>query len=270
MAPKFKGTDLVITGYQRKDSWTAEWTLQNYDEYTDHMSSELIDETFWWRAVSPQNQLVPSFLTDQDKITIDELMAELTPDLQGEVWIGYLRRHQVLRQEKREGLPLVGQIREGRMPAPDSEALSPVEIESLGEVDQIFSDKTIAALSSDLLKVFGLPNPKAAMQDPESARKDTQAPPIPNDGPSMHDYVIEEVRKRKELGLREYGTLLQPNNGRDMLQDCLEEIIDLAVYLAGEIHERRELRAERDRLKDELEEAHLEIRSLEHRSGLAD
>lgn len=258
MAPKFKGTDLVITGYQTAFKGDAEWTLQNYDEYTDHMSSELIDETFWWRAVSPKNQLVPSFLTDQDKITIDYLLAGLTSDLHNEVWIGYLRRHQVLRQERREGLPMVGEVQEGRMPAPDFETLSPVEIGSPED------------LSDYLRKVFGLPNPNAAMQDPESARKDTQAPPIPNDGPSMHDYVIEEVRKRKELGLREYGTLLQPNNGRDMLQDCLEEIIDLAVYLAGEIHERRELRAERDRLKDELEEARLEIRSLEHRSGLAD
>lgn len=257
MAPKFKGTDLVITGYQTAFKGDAEWTLQNYDEYTDHMSSELIDETFWWRAVSPQNQLVPSFLTDQDKTTIDELMAGLSSDFQSEVWIGYLRRHQVLRQERREGFPLVGQIREGRMPVPLTD-------------DLVSIDETIASLDVDLRKAFGLPNPKAAMQDPESARKDTQAPPIPNDGPSMHDYVIEEVRKRKELGLREYGTLLQPNNGRDMLQDCLEEIIDLAVYLAGEIHERRELRAERDRLRDELEEARLEIRSLEHRSGLAD
>lgn len=268
MAPKFKGTDLVITGYQTAFKGNAEWTLQNYDEYTDHMSSELIDETFWWRAVSPQNQLVPSFLTDQDKITIDELIAELTSDLQGEVWIGYLRRHQVLRQEKREGLPMVGEIQEGRMPAQ--------ELIRTDVTYEVFSKKTMDSLTEDLFKLFGVPNPDSAMaevtrgQDPESARKDTQAPPIPNDGPSMHDYVIEEVRKRKELGLREYGTLLQPNNGRDMLQDCLEEIIDLAVYLASEIHERRELRAERDGLKNELEEALREVRFLKLKHEVED
>lgn len=259
MAPKFKGTDLVITGYRPANA-EAGWTLQNYDEYTDHMTSESIARTMWWKPEEPAPPL-----TNQDKIAISKLMAGLTSDLQNEVWIGLLREH----PGRPEGFPLVGQIQEGRMPVPDFAMLSPTEIESLGEVDRIFSEKTMDSLTSDLLKFFGIPNPDSAMaevargQDPESARKDTQAPPIPNDGPSMHDYVIEEVRKRKELGLREYGTLLQPNNGRDMLQDCLEEIIDLAVYLAGEIHERRELRAERDWLKEDRERLLAKLKRLD-------
>lgn len=63
--------------------------------------------------------------------------------------------------------------------------------------------------------------------------------PIPNDGPSCHDLVIEDLKKRKEFGLRKYGSPLQPNNGRSMLQDAYEEVLDLAAYLRGKIEEEK-------------------------------
>lgn len=62
--------------------------------------------------------------------------------------------------------------------------------------------------------------------------------PTPNDGPSMHDLVIEDMAKRKEFGLAKYGTLLQAGNGRDALMDAYEEVLDLAVYLRQAIEER--------------------------------
>lgn len=76
----------------------------------------------------------------------------------------------------------------------------------------------------------------------EDKRKDRvgdQPMPIPNDGPSMHDLLIAEVMKRKELGLNRYGTVLQAGNGRDALQDALDEAIDLCVYLMQAIKERK-------------------------------
>lgn len=54
----------------------------------------------------------------------------------------------------------------------------------------------------------------------------------------MHDLLIAEVEKRKTLGLDRYGTILQANNGRDALQDLLDELIDGCVYLMQLIAER--------------------------------
>jgi hypothetical protein len=51
--------------------------------------------------------------------------------------------------------------------------------------------------------------------------------------------VAEDLEARKQLGLKRYGSLLQPNNGRDNLQDAYEEVLDLCVYLKTEIEERR-------------------------------
>ena len=63
--------------------------------------------------------------------------------------------------------------------------------------------------------------------------QDTQAAPIPNDGPSMHDLAVEVIKERREIGLKEYGTTLQTNNGRDFLTDSIEEVADLLCYLVG-------------------------------------
>lgn len=68
--------------------------------------------------------------------------------------------------------------------------------------------------------------------------------PIPNDGPSMHDLVIDDMRSRKQFGLAKYGTPLQAQNGRDPLRDAYEEVLDLAVYLRQELAERDAARME--------------------------
>ncbi len=65
-----------------------------------------------------------------------------------------------------------------------------------------------------------------------------QPMPTPNASPSIQDMVIADMETRKAIGLQRYGTLLQPNNGRDMLRDAYEEALDLAVYLRGAIAER--------------------------------
>lgn len=66
-----------------------------------------------------------------------------------------------------------------------------------------------------------------------------QPPPVPNDGPALWDLVLADMRERHQVGVQRYGTALQANNGRDMLVDAYQEILDLAVYLRGEIEERR-------------------------------
>lgn len=65
-----------------------------------------------------------------------------------------------------------------------------------------------------------------------------QPDPVPNDSPSMHDLVMQDIEKRKEFGFKKYGTHLQADNGRDPLQDAYEEALDLVVYLKQSITER--------------------------------
>lgn len=60
---------------------------------------------------------------------------------------------------------------------------------------------------------------------------ETQQAPIPNNSESMLDLVVQEVLRRKDLGIQRYGTTLQANNGRDALQDAIEECVDLLAYL---------------------------------------
>lgn len=77
--------------------------------------------------------------------------------------------------------------------------------------------------------------------------------PEHNDGPSMHDLVINDLQRRsipgqrfpdsvrenmidylrfrKRYGFEKYGTVLQAHNGRNSRRDALEEVVDLCVYL---------------------------------------
>lgn len=82
-----------------------------------------------------------------------------------------------------------------------------------------------------------------------------EPPPVANSGPSMHDlvimdmYAIDEMdfpvyvdtkagamlvvglmEDRKGFGIRKYGTVLQANNGRNPLNDILDELGDALVY----------------------------------------
>jgi len=65
-----------------------------------------------------------------------------------------------------------------------------------------------------------------------------QPMPIINKKPILQEMVIEDMAKRLELGIERYGTGLQADNGRDMLQDAYEEALDLCVYLRGIMYER--------------------------------
>lgn len=64
--------------------------------------------------------------------------------------------------------------------------------------------------------------------------------PLPevNNRPFIQDLLIADIEERKQFGIKKYGTALQSGNGRDMLQDAYEEILDLAVYMRGLIDER--------------------------------
>jgi hypothetical protein len=71
------------------------------------------------------------------------------------------------------------------------------------------------------------------VRDPER----DQVAPTPNENRPIQDMVVEDILERKEHGIRKYGTPVQADNGRDMMLDAYEEILDLAVYLRGAIEE---------------------------------
>ena len=68
-----------------------------------------------------------------------------------------------------------------------------------------------------------------------------QPAPKKNDHPECWPSLMSRMNKgnellplmkaRHELGIERYGVGLQPHNGRDSLQDALEEALDLLVYL---------------------------------------
>lgn len=68
-----------------------------------------------------------------------------------------------------------------------------------------------------------------------------QPAPRKNDQPCIQDLVIQDMEARKAQGLKKYGTLLQPFNGRDALRDAYEEALDLSQYLRQAIEERDQL-----------------------------
>lgn len=91
------------------------------------------------------------------------------------------------------------------------------------------------------------PLPEPAASVPPRLRPGDQPLPVPNEGPSMHDLVIEDLDRwpasraeaeavkalmleRKRIGFERYKSLLQAGNGRDWHRDLAEELADAAAY----------------------------------------
>jgi len=66
--------------------------------------------------------------------------------------------------------------------------------------------------------------------------------PKKNKEKCIQDLVIEDMKKRKEIGKKKYGTVLQPFNGRNSLVDAYQEVGDLCVYLRQTIEEDKRIR----------------------------
>lgn len=65
-----------------------------------------------------------------------------------------------------------------------------------------------------------------------------QPSPVKNNLPAVWDLVLEDIAARDKMGQERYGTRLQPFNGRDMLRDVYEELLDAAVYIRAALFER--------------------------------
>jgi len=84
---------------------------------------------------------------------------------------------------------------------------------------------------------------------------DTVAPqPPPHPGKdSITDAVISDLSKRREGGVKKYGIELETWNGRSMLVDYYQEILDAALYCRGAIMEEEDIREARECLEKALE-----------------
>lgn len=72
----------------------------------------------------------------------------------------------------------------------------------------------------------------------KTRREGDQELPKPNNKPAIQDLVMQDMLARKLLGQQRYGTPLQAHNGRDMMQDLYEELLDACNYIRGMIYER--------------------------------
>lgn len=80
--------------------------------------------------------------------------------------------------------------------------------------------------------------------------------PMPTPGrtdvaPIARGRFLRMLLEREAKGVQTYGTTLQAFNGRDAIQDALEEAIDLWQYLVQISIEHTELTAENARLRAE-------------------
>lgn len=75
--------------------------------------------------------------------------------------------------------------------------------------------------------------------------RDNQDRPVTNDREYCQDTLLpvfqQAVTDSKTRGVAEYGTALQPFNGRDAVRDTFEEWVDLGMYLEQIKRERTEV-----------------------------
>jgi hypothetical protein len=71
-------------------------------------------------------------------------------------------------------------------------------------------------------------------------REGDQRLPTANHRPIAHDLVKADLDARLQVGIRRYGQGLQAMNGRNMVQDAYEEMLDASVYLKSLLGERTE------------------------------
>lgn len=70
-------------------------------------------------------------------------------------------------------------------------------------------------------------------------REGDQQLPVRREGVrDVQSQVISDIVKRREVGVKRYGTPLQPHNGRDALQDLYEELLDGVMYVKQYMLER--------------------------------
>ena len=56
-----------------------------------------------------------------------------------------------------------------------------------------------------------------------------------------NEYLRKKLTERYEFGKKKYGTALQTDNGRDVVRDAEEEVLDLIYYLVSCLHSKKDI-----------------------------
>lgn len=76
---------------------------------------------------------------------------------------------------------------------------------------------------------------KKLQEQADLSRKEPM--PVKNELPAVWDLVIKDIKDRDEFGTKKYNTRLQPFNGRNVLVDLYQELLDAVVYVRQLIYE---------------------------------
>ena len=52
---------------------------------------------------------------------------------------------------------------------------------------------------------------------------------------SVNKKIVKLIQERLELGQKKYGKDMDPHDGRNFIQESLEELLDCIVYITTEI-----------------------------------
>jgi hypothetical protein len=90
-------------------------------------------------------------------------------------------------------------------------------------------------------------------------RPGDQPLPVRNNEPDIQSMVIDDIGKRRAVGIERYGTPLQPFNGRKSLRDIYEELLDAACYVKQRLVE--------EDLVDKYVDENAKLKELGHTLG---
>jgi hypothetical protein len=80
-----------------------------------------------------------------------------------------------------------------------------------------------------------------------------QPKPVDTGGPSLWQEIIRDMQEREQFGLQKYGLPVLAFNGRRVLRDIKEEILDALVYMKQLEVEAKELRLKLQVLLEHLD-----------------
>lgn len=81
-------------------------------------------------------------------------------------------------------------------------------------------------------------DPRDIYYEPSLGTRQQPHPTKSRGHPPIWELVRDDLQHRKEMGEQQYGTVLQPHNGRDALLDLYQELLDSCLYLRQHLYER--------------------------------
>lgn len=145
---------------------------------------------------------------------------------------GWLNNLQQAEQERSTSRPLPMQLLPpSPIPPIDFSAIPDEAKQKAGLAYMAASARNSALAFAEMQEVRRKQQERLA-HDPATALGHEEEPmPVDHGRESMHDKLIAEVGKRRDVGMARYNSTLQAFNGRNALRDVLDELVDASVYV---------------------------------------